>query len=107
MADEPLERRLAQVVVAAGQRADRADQVADARDVRGVAADAELGAARDDLHAELVLDALDVRLVLSGDEHHLVGIGDEDRDLLCVRHYALARSFNTRWATAETTRPSA
>src|SRR6266550_4698246 len=104
--DEPLERGFAQRLIASRQRAHRAHEVADARNCGRLAADAQLGATRHDLHAELALDSIDVRLIVTCDEHHLVGIRDEDRDLRC-RSAHDARSFRSAATTPETTFPSA
>ncbi len=106
LADETLQRGFAQVVVAIGQRAHRADKLADTRDVRGIASDAQLRTTRDDLHRELAFDAIDVRVVVPSDEHHLVRIGDEDGDLRRRAHEA-AFSFSIAPTSAATVFPSA
>src|SRR5438309_73113 len=106
LADEPLERWLAHRLVALRERAHRAHQLADARDVRGLAADAELGAPRHDLHLELALDAVDVLLVRARHEHHLVGIGDQDGDLRGRTHDP-AFSLSVACTMEATCRPSA
>src|SRR5439155_4457006 len=54
--DEPFESGLAQRFVALRDGAHRAHELADARDLRRIAADAQLRTARDDLHRELALD---------------------------------------------------
>src|SRR5439155_19919341 len=87
-------------------RAHRADEIADARDCRRLAADAQLRATRHDFYPELALEPIDVRLVVARDEHHLVGIRDEDRDLRAGRGHD-ARSFRSAATTPETTFPSA
>src|SRR5207237_10148328 len=92
-------------LIAARHASPRAERVHYARDGRGVAADAKLRAARDDLDAELPLGPVDVRLVITGDEHHLVGVGDEDRDLRrCGAH---ACAFSSPLTTLATSFPSA
>ena len=105
--DEPLECRLTQALIPARERPHRADKLADPGHRRRLAADPQLGAARDDLHPELVLDPVDVRFVLARDEHHLVGIGDQDRDRRGLGHQACARSFKTAPTTRATVPPSA
>src|SRR5207248_3669124 len=104
--DEPLERGLAERLLARGERAYRTDEVADTRDRRGLAADAQLGPPRDDLHAELALEPVDVRLVVPGDEHHPVGVVHEERDLRSGKAHD-ARSFSKVATTPDTTLPSA
>src|SRR5207237_100730 len=106
IADEPLQRGLSQGLIAPGQRAHRADEIADARDCRRLAADAQLRATRHDFYPELALESIDVRFVIARDEHHLVGIRDEDRDLRCRRAHD-ARSRRSAATTPETTFPSA
>src|SRR5439155_3525379 len=106
IADESLQCGFAQRLIASGKSAHRADEIADARDRRRVAADPQLRAARDDLDAELALDAVDVRFVVARDEHHLVGVGNEDGDLR-TGHGHDARSFNSAATTPDTTLPSA
>src|SRR5438552_1633408 len=103
--DEPVERGLAKVVVAPGERAHGPDEVSDPRDRSRLAADPQLRAPGDDLHVELALDAVDVRLVRAGDEHHLVGVRDEDRDLRSGTHDACSRS--SALTTPDTIFPSA
>src|SRR5256885_5526230 len=106
VADEALERRLAQRFIALRQRAHRADQLPDPRDVRRLAADPKFGPSRDDLHLELALDPIDVLIVRADHEHHLVGIGDEDRDLRGRAHES-AFAFSIACTICATWRPSA
>src|SRR6185503_13130975 len=106
LADEALERGLAQILVTIGDGPHRAHELADTRDVPGIAHDAQLRAARHDLHAELALDAVDVRVVVPGDEHHLGGVRDEDRDLRRHTHEA-AFSFSIAPTSPATFLPSA
>src|SRR5439155_9459903 len=89
-----------------GERPHRAHQLADARDIPGIAHDAQLRATRHDLHRELPLDAIDVRVVVAGDEHHLVRVRDEDRDLRRNAHDG-AFSFNIVPTSPATFLPSA
>src|SRR2546423_13397493 len=105
VADEALELGLPQRFLAAREGPHGADQIADARDRTGITADTQLCPARDDLHAELALEPVDVGLVVAGHEHHLVRVRDQDGDLRGVLHDA--RSFSNALTTPETIFPSA
>src|SRR3989442_5771465 len=104
--DQSLERGFAKLLIAPRERAHRADEIAKPRDRLRVAADAQLRAARHDLHAELALQAIDVRFVVPGDEHHLVRVRDQDRDLRRRRGHTTP-SLRSAPTTPETTLPSA
>src|SRR5204862_5510188 len=64
VADEPLESRLTERLIASGESPHRADEVADTRDRGRLAADAQLRASRNDLRAVLTLELLALRPVV-------------------------------------------